>query len=1162
MAGGNGAKGAGGAFLPKVSIIINTDARVKPLATCLESLRYLRYPNFEVVVVAGPTRDGTHELCAAWGDAIKFGDCPVRNLSQSRNISIAIASGDIVAFLDDDSVPEPEWLDDIIPAFQDPEVAVAGGFLHDHTGKTYQWQFGTADRMGAADTGWKRAAPEFNFPNSFSFPHVMANSAFRRTALIEVGGFDEEYEYFLDETDVICRFVDAGWKVAQLDTGFIHHKFMPSHIRNDSRVLTSWYSIVKNKAYFALRNARNHASVQTIIGDVQNQIVEFRGHVRWAIGKGMLAESDGARFEDEVERALQDGLAHGLEAARKLPPEGYLRGDKFPFVVFPPTLPAAQQRCYVFLTRTYPPASVGGIGRYIHQLARTLAAQGHQVHVLTAGDGHDRVDFEECVWVHRILPKTHEAPTAPELQGIPAHIWNYSRTMLDEAREIASRRKVEAVYTPIWDAEGIAFIGAPEFPLVTSLQTTLHFYLDTHADKQRDAAFMRDFVEPMLRMERLLFEKSDGIHAISDAIVRDIEAAYSIGFDRTRLWTVPLGLEDWTGDAPPRHSRDAGEGRPITICFVGRLESRKGVDVVMEMAPGLLRDHPEARLEFVGNDKLPGEDGRTWRERFEKQPGFEAIRDRVTFRGEVSDEGLRAAYRAADIVLAPSRFESFGLVHLEAAMYGKPVIGGRVGGMVEVIDDGVTGLLADPGDAGSLRAAVERLLADASLRLALGEAARQRYVERFTPQSMADGVAALIGEVAARPRTPTLEVAPALREPGTHDDVRQITHTRTGGGQLRIAVVGSVLAPFDAISNDLVRKVKALRETPGWQVTVFAGLNQRRDITAKVYGRMSEMMLDPDFVAADVIVYHFGIYYPLFDTLLLGNGRARQAVVFHNITPPQFAPASSRATIAKSFEQLWHLDNADAIWADSRENLETLEAHGIGAGKITIQPLTVDRPARRGLRGKNTDAIQVVYVGRIVPAKGLKDLVQAVGRLDTGAVRVKVKIVGDIDGADAAFREELFGLVRSLGLADTVEFTGAISDDERDALLTQSHVLAMPSYHEGFCVPVIEAMRAGMVPVVYTAGNLRYIADGLCVSAPAGDVAKFAAALSQAVMDVDASMRDPAAAKLRVDRGAMGIEEFERAVSAHVDSFEPGATARSLRELVRKLVQDPGPDRH
>ena len=391
---------------PSISVIINTDGRAAILANCLNSLRYLRYPNFEVVVVAGPTRDGTHELCQSYGKTIKFADCPERNLSMSRNISIQISAGELVAFLDDDSVPEPEWLDDIAPAFKDPDVAVAGGFLHDHTGKTYQWRFGTLNRFGAADTTWERAAPEYNFPNSFNYPHVMANSVFRRSAIVEVGGFDEEYEYFLDESDIILRFVDNGWKVAQLDKGFVHHKFMPSNIRNESRVLTGWYSVIKNKAYFSLQHARGHAAVEEIFSVVKKEIEEFRSHVAWAVNEKLLPTADLDRFEREAARAWSDGTTRGLTGKRKLVATDSLKGSS-EFTLFDSILPAAKQNCFVFLSRTFPPGSIGGIGRFVHHLARAIAGRGHQVHVLTAGEGHDRVDFEEGVWVHRICVRNY-----------------------------------------------------------------------------------------------------------------------------------------------------------------------------------------------------------------------------------------------------------------------------------------------------------------------------------------------------------------------------------------------------------------------------------------------------------------------------------------------------------------------------------------------------------------------------------------------------------------------------------------------------------------------------------------------------------------------------------------------------------------------------------
>lgn len=729
-------------YYPSVSIIINTDGRVKSLATCLESLRYLRYPNFEVVVVAGPTRDGTHELCESYGDAIKYAVCPERNLSMSRNISIAISAGEFVGFLDDDSVPEPEWLDDVMPAFRDPEVAVAGGFLHDHTGKTYQWTFGTVDRFGGADTTWRTAAPHLNFPGSFHYPHVMANSVFRRSAVVEVGGFDEEYEYFLDESDIILRFVDAGMKVAQLDRGFVHHKYMPSHIRNESKVLTSWHSVIKNKTYFSLRHAREHVGIERITEVIRDTIEEFRGSVRWAVGEKKLTPDYIERFEEEVDRAFQEGLQRGLSATRRIPGPAAMKG--VPEVTrFAPWLEAAGQRCYVLLSQTYPPGNLGGIGRYIHQLAVEIARLGHQVHVLTMGNEHDRVDFEEGVWVHRISPREF---AAPEGMQIPAHLWNYSRTMFAEAEEIASRRTVDAVYAPVWDLEGIAFLHSGAFPLVTSLQTTMASYLDANPGKRDDAHFMKSFAQPVLALEKRLMRESGRIHAISAAIVDEIEHQYDFRFDPSRLDLVPLGLEDWSG-------REVAAPEPLAagavrLCFVARMEMRKGADVFLAVADRLLARYPQLHIDMVGNDSIVQADGKTMRAGFEAVHGELVAARRIVFHGNVPDAALRGFYAHADLIVAPSRFESFGLVHLEAMMYGKPIVGCKIGGMPEVVADGETGLLPAPGDAESLFAAVARLLDEPALRAQLGEAGRKRYLAHFQPRSMAEGVVAALERLA------------------------------------------------------------------------------------------------------------------------------------------------------------------------------------------------------------------------------------------------------------------------------------------------------------------------------------------------------------------------------------------------------------------------------
>lgn len=512
---------------PRVSIIINTDGRAAILGNTIESLRYLRYPSLELVVVPGPTADGTRELLKSWQGEIKVGTCPARNIAQSRNIGIEIASGEVIAFIDDDEVPEPEWLEDLVPLLENPKVAVAGGWLHDHTGKGYEARFETVDRLG--NRSWERAAPEFNFPLSFTVPHLNINSAFRRDALVDVGGIDEEYEYLFDETDLMIRFVDRGWHIAQSDRGIVHHKYLPSSVRNEQRVMTSWYSVIKNKTYFALLNAARFVSIDRILADIAEFVANNRIDIRRWIGQGMLPPEAEKKFEKEAEAALREGMARALSGRRRLADPARLKGDPAGFVRFHTRLPAARQCCFVLLSGAYPPAAVGEAGRHVLALARAIAAEGHQVHVLTRGESHDRVDFEDGVWVHRLVVRAFPAPVPDTRSGspIPPDILNCSLTMLAEVEEIAKRRPIAAVHAPLRDAEAIAFVQDRKWPLVTRLDLR---------DPRRGAD-----AAPVQALERQLLTASDGFVAPGGAMIGAIEAGYAVKLDRNRLAIMPDG---------------------------------------------------------------------------------------------------------------------------------------------------------------------------------------------------------------------------------------------------------------------------------------------------------------------------------------------------------------------------------------------------------------------------------------------------------------------------------------------------------------------------------------------------------------------------------------------------------------------------------------------
>jgi glycogen synthase len=742
-----GAHPACGTERPRFSIVICTDGRCAALATTLQSLQYLNASDFEVVCVAGPTEDGTAALLATWHGRVKIARNPFRNLSISRNIGIGLAAGEIIAFLDDDAIPEPEWLDDLAVAFEDPSVGCAGGFVFNPDGVTFQYRYATVDRLGRADLSWQRAAPELSFPFTANFPHPLgANSAFRREALLAVGGFDEEYEYYLDESDAVVRVVDAGWRIAQLERAFVHHKYLPSAIRNESRTITHLYPIIKNHVYFGLVNGLAHHSLHEVIGVAHERIEMFGCHINADFEAGRIGEVQRTRFWQDVDRAWRDGMLRGLAGRRVTgrdrwngPPAGLLR--------FRTLQPAGGWRCFCFLSQEYPPGPVGGIARYVHNLARGIAAMGHRVHVLTRGDSADRVDFEEGVWVHRVVPGTEDSEASPAIR-MPSRIAPHIMRMRREVAAVASRRNVDAVYAPIWDSEGLALLG-PDFPpLVTSLQTTLHFWIESNPGIRADAAWVRDYAPLMLAGEHRLLLESDGIHAISAAIATEIEQTSGVALHEDRCFMVPLGLEDWT------HLPCCGpEALPpgwLRVLFVGRLESRKGIDVLFHAAKHVLARHARVHLDIVGNDRIPRPEGGTYREAFEADPAADAIRGRVHFHGAVPEDRLRGFYRACDILATPSRFESFGLMLVEGMMFGKPVIGCRVGGMVEVVEEGVSGLLAEPGDVDSLIACLERLIADAGLRARLGAAARARYEAAFTAERMAQGVVAVLLRVAER----------------------------------------------------------------------------------------------------------------------------------------------------------------------------------------------------------------------------------------------------------------------------------------------------------------------------------------------------------------------------------------------------------------------------
>lgn len=716
------------------SVVINTDGRLEYLKRTLAGLRYQTHSDFEVCVVAGPTPDGTREYLASLDGQVKLAHCPERVLSKSRNIGIAMAAGDVVCFIDDDAVPEPEWLEQLAPCFTEDDVGAAGGFVYDHTGVSFQARYVIADRLGYA-TDCDAPAPHLNFAFSHSYPHLLGtNCAFRRSALLETGGFDEEYEYFLDETDVCARINDAGYRIEQVKGAYVHHKYAPSHLRDAERTVRNWYPLIKNRLYFGLRNAALHHSSREIEEAVMGDVRGWAASVAEAHARGVYTQAEVTRFGEEVARALADARSRAKEPQRLL--SGKTRREHHrPFKRYSTLRPSDERMTICLVTQDYPPGQNGGIARNMFHLGRALAAQGHHVHVLTKSRGSSTVDFEHGVWVHRVAIRHHRAPAHSPIAPleVPSHIWNYSASMLEETAAIDAKRKVDVVYCPLWDCEPLGFILEKRYPTIVALQTTMRFWLESQPLKRADVEWMREYGEPILAMEDLILEHAPLMHANSQAIVDDIRRSYAADLPEDRLFYSPHGMDDWAEEVEPVCS----SGKQVKLLFVGRLESRKGIDTLLAAVPDTLAAHPDVVLDIVGDDTVPRPDGTTYKDEFLSRSLPTSVRKRIRFHGRVEEDELRQFYANCDIFIAPSRYESFGLVFLEAMVFSKPVIACEAGGATEVISDGETGILVPPAQPFELARAIHTLIVDRSLRTAMGKAGRRRFEAKFTEAKMA-----------------------------------------------------------------------------------------------------------------------------------------------------------------------------------------------------------------------------------------------------------------------------------------------------------------------------------------------------------------------------------------------------------------------------------------
>ncbi len=337
----------------------------------------------------------------------------------------------------------------------------------------------------------------------------------------------------------------------------------------------------------------------------------------------------------------------------------------------------------------------GGMNVYVRELVSSLAQAGADCTVFVrrwAAEVADLVEVEPGFRVRHVRAGPAETPK----EALGGVVERYA----SEVRDYLLDEPVDVLHANYWlsGVAGHALKHDLGLPLVSTFHTLARVKAET-GDR-----------EPQIRVdaETEVVKCSDVITASSSTEMHELVSHY--GADPDRIEIVPPGVvHAFFSPGPRRGARNAlGLGDEPVLLFVGRIQPLKGIDIAVEVLHRLGRR--DARLLIVGGPS--GHHGHDEMRRIESLVNQLGLTDRVTMIEPCPHHVLSTYYRAADVCLVPSRSESFGLVALEAAACGTPVVAADVGGLRTLVKHGRTGLRIASRDPDAYVDAVRRLLND------------------------------------------------------------------------------------------------------------------------------------------------------------------------------------------------------------------------------------------------------------------------------------------------------------------------------------------------------------------------------------------------------------------------------------------------------------------
>lgn len=374
----------------------------------------------------------------------------------------------------------------------------------------------------------------------------------------------------------------------------------------------------------------------------------------------------------------------------------------------------------------------GGMNVYVRELGASLAQAGVtvRVYVRRANDEvPDRVAIEPGLEVVHVTA----GPTALPKELLPSVVDEFA----DGVAADLQRHPVDALHANYWLSAVAAHRLKHELdlPLVATFHTLARVKADA-GDAESDAR---------AKAEGEVIGCCDAICASNPVEAEQLVDFYGAPVERIEL--VPPGVDHAFFAPGERSGARAALGlddRP-TVLFVGRIQALKGLSIAVQMLDELTA--ADARLVVVGGPSGP--DGRDEFAQVEKLVASLGLGDRVHFVEPQPHHLLSTYYRAADVVVVPSRSESFGLVALEAAACGIPVVAAAVGGLRTLVEDGETGYLVESRDPGAFADRVDALLADPEASARMGAAAA-RMSARYAWSTTAGRLRRLYADLSVR----------------------------------------------------------------------------------------------------------------------------------------------------------------------------------------------------------------------------------------------------------------------------------------------------------------------------------------------------------------------------------------------------------------------------